>query len=590
MNPATRAFLRAAAEGDANLVRALLAQGTDVNSKNAAGQTALMLSSAFGHLNVVKVLLAAGAERDLQDDLGLTALDWSVNYRSVSELIAAPRAEPAAEVPSGITADQPAPIRKEEEQPEIAAPAAARVESHAGLGGLAGAILRDKTVKVTNEQNETKELAKEIAKPETVDVVSQAQPIHAEPPVVSPQAPTEGVVEKTPVPDFRERVTAPPVVESKSEIPASEELAQPALPPTPSIFQPPRRRILTPLPEDDIPDLPATFEKPPDPIVAAATDDDTWSGREPEDTASPGTKRISPPRILEPERPLEKTPVTSKVKVNVPTFDSSPSTPRAILWLLIILFVGIGAYGGYRLSNYLFEKASTPSNSQPSAAETQPQAALIKLGPVVSGSLAGAELLIPDASYPPSATIPNGSVTVRVQVDQKGTVTSATATDGDRTLRAAAEEAARRAAFSPDKLKDKGRVVVGTITYNFLAPQPEAANSQPSSAPTATSQPTPLAEAKTPGGPKVSGPLSGAEVNLPNAQYPAAAKRNGIAGTVTLVIRVNNSGRVISWRTLEGDQRLRSAAIRAARNATFAPDKLPGKGGVVGTITYTFQP
>ena len=94
---------------------------------------------------------------------------------------------------------------------------------------------------------------------------------------------------------------------------------------------------------------------------------------------------------------------------------------------------------------------------------------------------------------------------------------------------------------------------------------------------------------ETEGAPKVGGPLAGTELNVPAPEYPSAARRDRLQGAVTLVIRVNNSGKVVSWRTLEGDQRLRAAAIRAARNATFNSAKLP-KNDVVGTITYTFRP
>ncbi|HKS08496.1 MAG TPA: TonB family protein [Pyrinomonadaceae bacterium] len=60
-----------------------------------------------------------------------------------------------------------------------------------------------------------------------------------------------------------------------------------------------------------------------------------------------------------------------------------------------------------------------------------------------------------------------GRVTVRVVVDENGKVTSAQAVDGPLPLRAAAEEAARQAAFSP--FTEGGIVVKGTgvLTYDF---------------------------------------------------------------------------------------------------------------------------
>lgn len=60
-----------------------------------------------------------------------------------------------------------------------------------------------------------------------------------------------------------------------------------------------------------------------------------------------------------------------------------------------------------------------------------------------------------------------GRVTVRVVVDENGKVTSAQAVDGPLPLRAAAEEAARKAAFNP--FTEGGIVVKGTgvLTYDF---------------------------------------------------------------------------------------------------------------------------
>jgi TonB family protein len=83
--------------------------------------------------------------------------------------------------------------------------------------------------------------------------------------------------------------------------------------------------------------------------------------------------------------------------------------------------------------------------------------------------------------------------------------------------------------------------------------------------------------------------LAGAEIKLPKAEYPKSVRSRGISGTITVTVRVNRAGKVISWVTSTGDPRLRAAALKAAKKATFAPQKLPGKGEVVGTITYNFK-
>jgi TonB family protein len=91
--------------------------------------------------------------------------------------------------------------------------------------------------------------------------------------------------------------------------------------------------------------------------------------------------------------------------------------------------------------------------------------------------------------------------------------------------------------------------------------------------------------------PVVGGGLIGKELNIPNAEYPSTARSAGSSGTVTVVVRINRNGRVTSARALNGDPQLRAAAEKAARKATFSPEKLAsGEPVVVGTITYIFKP
>ena len=91
--------------------------------------------------------------------------------------------------------------------------------------------------------------------------------------------------------------------------------------------------------------------------------------------------------------------------------------------------------------------------------------------------------------------------------------------------------------------------------------------------------------------PLVSGELKGAEANIPEPEYPVTAKSEGVAGAITVRVRVNNRGRVILARSSTGDWRLRAAAVQAAKKATFLPEKLAAdQKFVTGTITYTFKP
>jgi TonB family protein len=212
--------------------------------------------------------------------------------------------------------------------------------------------------------------------------------------------------------------------------------------------------------------------------------------------------------------------------------------------------------------------------------------------PVLGGALVGTGLSLPKAEYPggPTSRNASGSVLVVARVNRFGDVIAAHALNGDSQLRASAEKAAQKAKFSKDKLPRESLVTSGTITYNFKASsQPIAANnSAPNPNPTPVAATPPVKPANDL--PVVGGDLAGKEKNIPKAEYPDEARRKAISGTVTILIRVNKHGQVISWRTLSGDQALRAAALKAARKATFSPEKLGNIDSILGTVTYNFHP
>jgi TonB family protein len=78
---------------------------------------------------------------------------------------------------------------------------------------------------------------------------------------------------------------------------------------------------------------------------------------------------------------------------------------------------------------------------------------------------------------------------------------------------------------------------------------------------------------------------------VPKAEYPLGQRSAGAPVSVTVVVRVNRNGRVTSARALNGHAQLRAAAEKAARKATFSPEKLSRDEPIVaGIITYTFKP
>jgi TonB family protein len=86
--------------------------------------------------------------------------------------------------------------------------------------------------------------------------------------------------------------------------------------------------------------------------------------------------------------------------------------------------------------------------------------------------LRGKAVEMPRPDYPVAARREHaaGTVAVQITVDEEGNVISAKAMRGHPFLRGAAEEAARRAKFTPTLLCGRPMKVTGVIVYNFVLP------------------------------------------------------------------------------------------------------------------------
>ena len=67
------ALMTAASLGYSEIVRLLLANGADVNARDAGGGTALIWACNDGHIDCTRLLLAAGADPGLRNNGGYTA-------------------------------------------------------------------------------------------------------------------------------------------------------------------------------------------------------------------------------------------------------------------------------------------------------------------------------------------------------------------------------------------------------------------------------------------------------------------------------------------------------------------------------------
>ena len=65
-------------------VRALIAAGANLNTKDMHGRTALMLASQYVAIDVVQALLGAGADKDVKNNNGNTALMLASQYGAIT--------------------------------------------------------------------------------------------------------------------------------------------------------------------------------------------------------------------------------------------------------------------------------------------------------------------------------------------------------------------------------------------------------------------------------------------------------------------------------------------------------------------------
>ena len=70
-----RSLMLAAEAGAIDRARRLIAQGANVQARDADGWTALMLAAKEGHTEIAKLLLDKGADPDVRDRFGVTVLD-----------------------------------------------------------------------------------------------------------------------------------------------------------------------------------------------------------------------------------------------------------------------------------------------------------------------------------------------------------------------------------------------------------------------------------------------------------------------------------------------------------------------------------
>lgn len=85
------------------------------------------------------------------------------------------------------------------------------------------------------------------------------------------------------------------------------------------------------------------------------------------------------------------------------------------------------------------------------------------------------------------------------------------------------------------------------------------------------------------------GVINGSAISLPKPPYPAAARAVRASGSVSVSVKIDEAGNVVSASAASGHPLLQQAAVAAARQAKFKPTLLSGQPvSVTGIIVYNF--
>ena len=411
LDSATIPLTQAAAEGDATAVRTLLAEGKDVNVKTSRGQTPLILAAFFGHAGVVRVLLEAGADVRMKDSLGLTAMEWSMR-RGFPEVTQLFQNTPSADrVSPGMNEEEEKARREAEEARRRAAEETKKkAEQEARQRAEQEARIRaaQERKKVEDAQLEAEASTRELEKREAeAEAQRMADEVHTQ----------------------AEEESRKKLAEDRRRIAEDEKSGQ-TISPAATLESPAEESLQ----DSDIKRCPRCNRVYRSDILAYCSYDSARLVRE----GDPSFSAVRKP----------------------------DASARPTLWVLVMITLLGSGILGYLVNNYI---SSERRPAAPITEKTEQPANREQDQPVIGGALNGKETTLPNPEYPTRAKSEgvSGKVTVAVRVNKKGIVILARALNGHPLLKPAAEEAARKAKFSPEKLAGQGSRISGTITYNF---------------------------------------------------------------------------------------------------------------------------
>jgi TonB family protein len=196
---------------------------------------------------------------------------------------------------------------------------------------------------------------------------------------------------------------------------------------------------------------------------------------------------------------------------------------------------------------------------------------------ISKGILNGKTISMPKPERPSfeCAVRAGGLACVQIVVAENGDVISAKAVSGDSILRAAAEDAARKAKFSPLHIDGPPVEVSGILIYDFGKVDKEKAS--PSRAHGIAPRIVHV------------GVISGKPLCLPKPAYPSTAAAVNVSGAVQVEVVIDETGNVILTKVISGHSLLRASAVAAAKLAKFKPLTISGHPVQVSSvIVYNF--
>ena len=385
-------LIRAAADGDTEAVRRLIARGVDVNGRSGGGQTALILAIIGGHEKVVHILRTAGADPRLRDRLGLTAFDWA-ERRGFHDLAKLFEEECRDLGPAEPSAGEVAPLRPE---PEQTSARASRPEdrSQRWLSGM------------------KKRWQEELLKQNSPGAMTSMPSVEATPP----------------------GQTRPPILEPQRDI-------------TPRTVPPVEHKQTKPVQSSQAISPPPPIPKAPVAIPDHSPTKTTASSYRQQDSSK--SQQVPVQQV-----PVQQVPANDDSISLIST--SKSSYRKFFIWFSFAFVLAIACAGTFYLFRYLSSTATSVESvviEQPAPEPGVEPKNLPVLSEELAGK--ELSLREPEYPARAKTRGVGGTVVVRVRVNKRGRVVLARSSAGDWQLRAAAVNAAIKSTFDPEKLPER---------------------------------------------------------------------------------------------------------------------------------------